>query len=152
MMLEHTDNLDLWVQELHQQRLGQLDIREAFITVLSNAMTPMRAEEIREAVQHLRPETGRATVYRFIDKLINAGLLRRVHGYRNCSTYIPALDVDQPLLLCTDCGQVSYLSPTLCEAVIQAVEATKRELEDHLVTGFHLQLFEVCITCQSDES
>ena len=152
VMLEHRNNLDLWAEALHQQQSGHSEIREAFITVLSTTTIPMKAEEIHEAVQEIRPETGRATIYRLIDKLTNVGLLRRVHGYRNCSTYIPSLGVDQPLLLCTDCGQVSYLSPSLCEAVMRTVETVKRELEDRHITGYQLQLFEVCIACQTDKS
>ncbi|MEO1646387.1 MAG: transcriptional repressor [Chloroflexota bacterium] len=151
MMQEYKDSLNLWVEELNQQKLGNSEIQEAFITVLSTAMMPMKAEEIREAVQQLRPETGRATVYRFIDKLTSVGLLRRVHGYQNCSTYMPVTNVYQPLLLCTDCGQVSYLNSQLCMSINQAVESVKQVLEDHQVTGYQLQFFEVCSSCQTDE-
>ena len=30
-------------------------------------------------------QTGRATVYRMVEKLENLGLIRRVHGYQGCS-------------------------------------------------------------------
>ncbi len=152
MMLGHKENLDLWAEELNRQRLGHSETRKAFISVLSITTTPMKAEEIHEAIQQLRPKTGRATVYRFIDKLVTAGLLRRVHGYQNCNSYMPALGIQQPLLLCTDCGQVSYLSPSLCESIHQVFESTKQVLEDHLVTGYQLQFFEICTNCQKDES
>ena len=92
MTLDHKDNLDLWVEALHQKGFGNSEVQKTFITVLSLTQCPMSAEEIREAVQRIRPETGRATVYRFIDKLTGLGLLRRVHGYRNCSTYFPSLE------------------------------------------------------------
>lgn len=141
-----------WLDTLYQHGLGVSDVQEALVTVLSDVDSPLTADEIWEETQRIRPETGRATVYRFIDKLLAAGLLRRIHGYRNCSAYIPALDTHQPLLVCTACGQVSYLDPTLCVSVNEAVEAIRRELSGHHVTGYQLQLFEVCITCQLDNS
>lgn len=137
---------------IHKAGFGQSATQEALIEVLAQAQVPLGADEIWEQVRQIRPETGRATVFRHIDKLIAAGLLRRVHGYRNCSTYLPALDSYQPLLLCTQCGQVSYLDQKLSAPVTQAVEATKQALADHHVTGYQLQLFEICINCQSDES
>lgn len=141
-----------WLDALYQHGLGISDVQGALVTVLSEVNSPLTADEIWEEAQRIRPETGRATVYRFIDKLLAAGLLRRVHGYRNCSTYIPALDTHQPLLICTACGRVSYLNPTLCASVSKAVEGAVQELNAHHVTGYQLQLFEVCITCQSDGS
>lgn len=141
-----------WLDALYQHGLGISDVQGTLVTVLSGVDSPLTADEIWEEAQRIRPETGRATVYRFIDKLLAAGLLRRVHGYRNCSAYIPALDTHQPLLICTACGQVSYLDPMLCASVIEAVETTRRELADHHVTGYQLQLFEICINCQSDGS
>jgi len=141
-----------WLDALYQQGLGVSDVQEALVTVLSRVDSPLTADEIWEGTQRIRPETGRATVYRFIDKLLAAGLLRRVHGYRSCSAYIPALDTYQPLLICTVCGRVSYLDPTLCASVSEAVEGTVQQLHTHHVMGYQLQLFEVCITCQLDES
>lgn len=141
-----------WLDALRQQGVGTSTIQKALVNVISVIERPLTADEIWEEVQRIRPKTGRATVYRFIDKLTTAGLLHRVHGYRKCGTYIPALDVHHPFLLCTSCGHVSYLKPSSCISVIEAVETTKRELEDHHVTGYQLQLFEICITCQSDVS
>ncbi|NDJ62584.1 MAG: hypothetical protein GYB67_15760, partial [Chloroflexi bacterium] len=85
-----------WLDALYQRGLGTSAVQEALVKVLSVMESPLTADEIWEETQRIRPETGRATVYRFIDRLTTAGLLRRVHGYRNCGTYIPALDVHQP--------------------------------------------------------
>ena len=151
-VLKDKEKRIIWLDALQEQGLGVSAVQGVLVTVLSGVDSPLTADEIWEQAQRIRPETGRATVFRFIDKLLAAGLLRRVHGYRNCSAYIPALDTHQPLLICTACGQVSYLDPTLCASVIEAVETTRRKLADHHVTGYQLQLFEVCITCQSDGS
>ena len=151
-VLKDKEKRIIWLDALQEQGLGVSAVQGVLVTVLSGVDSPLTADEIWEEAQRIRPETGRATVFRFIDKLLAAGLLRRVHGYRNCSAYIPALDTHQPLLICTACGRVSYLDPTLCASVIEAVETTRRELADHHVTGYQLQLFEVCITCQSDGS
>ena len=150
MTLDHRNNLDPWVETLYQNGFGNSGAQETLISVLSVAQCPMSAEEIREAVQCIRPETGRATVYRFIDKLTGLGLLRRVHGYRNCSTYFPSLGVHQMLLICTECGKVSYLKPDLFVQVINTIENIIARLEDHHITTCHLQLSGTCKTCKTD--
>ncbi len=150
MMLERQNNLDLWIEALHQQGFGNSEIQATLITVLSVAKSPMSAEEIRQEVQHIRPETGRATVYRFIDKLTGLGLLRRVHGYRNCNTYIPSLHTHQMLLICTQCGAVAYLKPDLFIQVMKTLASTVTELEEHHITTYHLQLLGTCTSCQTD--
>lgn len=150
MMLEHRNNLDLWVEALHQQGLGNSEIQETLIAVLSTSKSPMSAEEIREAVQNIRPETGRATVYRFIDKLTDLGLLRRVHGYRNCNTYVPSLHTHQMLLICTQCGEVFYLKSDLFIQVMKTLASAVTELEEHHITTYHLQLLGTCTACKTD--
>lgn len=151
MIQEHNNNLDKWEETLHQQGFGNSGAQETLISVLSAAKSPMSAEEIREAVQHIRPKTGRATVYRFIDKLTDLGLLRRVHGYRNCSTYIPSLNSHQVLLICTQCDGVSYPAPMLFVNMMKSLVSTVAELEEHQITTYHLQLFGTCTECKTNQ-
>ena len=151
MTLEHKNNLDLWIEALHRQGFGNSEVQKTLITVLSTATCPMSAEEIREAMQDIRPETGRATVFRFIDKLKGLGLLRRVHGYRNCNTYVPSLNAHQILLICTQCGDVSYLKPDLLTPMMEFLATTVVELEEHHIIAYHLQLLGTCKTCKTDQ-
>ena len=129
MMLEHQKNLDQWEEALHQQGFGNTKAQKTLIRVLSESTCPMSAKEILDAVQLIRPKTGRATVYRFIEKLTDLGLLRRVHGYRNCNTYVPSLYSHQILLICTECDEVCYLSTTLF-AQMMSLLSSVNELED----------------------
>jgi|GEM_PF-724251 len=152
MIQEHKNNLDQWEETLYQQGFRNTEAQETLISVLSAVKSPMSAEEIREAVQHIRPKTGRATVYRFIDKLMDLGLLRRVHGYRDCNTYIPSLNAHQVLLICTQCEEVSYLSPTSFVRMMKSLLSSVNEIEEHQITTYHLQLFGTCTTCKTDQS
>jgi len=149
MMHEHKNNLDKWKDALHQEGFGNSDVQKTFISVLSVATCPMSAEEIRDAVQHIRPKTGRATIYRFIDKLIGLGLLRRVHGYRNCNTYVPSLNANQMLLICTECDKISYLPPTSFVQMMASLVDSMTELDNHHITMYHLQLFGTCKECKT---
>ncbi len=151
-MLTDDEKRQQWLEKLYQLKLATSAIQKALVVVLSTAQGPCSADEIREAVQRIRPETGRATVYRFIDKLTALGLLQRVHGYRNCNTYIPALVPHQALLICPQCGKVSELDAQLQGRVLAVVKAIDNDLEAHHITASHLQLLGTCITCQSDGS
>lgn len=150
MVLENENKLNQWHEVLQQQGFGHSEAQKTLIVVLSTATSPMSAEEIREETQRIRPETGRATVYRFVDKLTSLGLLRRVHGYRNCNTYIPALNSHQIVLICTYCDTVSYLKTDLLCQMRKAIENTDTEFAEHHITHYHLQLLGICTDCQTN--
>jgi len=151
MIQEYKNNLDQWEETLHQQGFRNTKAQETLVSVLSGAKRPMSAEEIREAVQLIRPKTGRATVYRFIDKLTDLGLLRRVHGYRDCNTYIPSLNAHQVLLICTECDEVSYLAPKRFMNMMKSLLSSVNEIEKHQITTYHLQLFGTCTACKTNQ-
>lgn len=144
-----------WLDAIHEAGFGRSAIQRALVSVLAGSQVPLSADEIWEQVRQIRPETGRATVFRHVDKLISAGLLHRVHGFRQCSTYTPALAGNHVLLVCTVCGQVSHVNLTergrLAEAMA-ALQAVAHDTEVHHVTGYHVQLLGICNACQTDES
>ena len=151
MTLTDEEQRKNWIEELSRQGLGGTAAQEVLIEVLSTVERPLSADNIWDAVQGVRPQTGRATTYRFIDKLTSLGLLQRVHGYRNCNTYIPSLIPHQALLVCTECGSVSELDMALQVRILAAIDATVNDLEMYHITSCHLQLLGTCIACQSNQ-
>jgi Fe2+ or Zn2+ uptake regulation protein len=146
MMSEGKQALDNWLEVLHEQGFRRSGAQEVIVDVLADAKRPLSAEEIWDETQRIRPETGRATVYRFIDKLRSAGLLRRVHGYRNCSTYVPSPDPRHMLFACIICGCADYLENAPLTRLIEDIETTS----GHRITEGRLQLLGVCAACQSN--
>jgi Fe2+ or Zn2+ uptake regulation protein len=146
MMAKGKQALDNWLEVLHERGFRGSEAQEVIVDVLATAEHPLSAEEILDETQRIRPETGRATVYRFIDKLRAAGLLRRVHGYRNCSTYVPSPDPRHMLFACVVCGCADYLENAPLTQLIKKIETTS----GHRITESRLQLLGVCAACQSN--
>jgi len=151
MTVEQKKICDSWKEVLQQQGFGRSDIDRELITILDDTTCPMSVAEIRQALEIVRPGTGRASVYRFVKKLIEAGLLRQVHGYRNCNCYIPSMNEHQMLLICTQCDNVSYLSPNLFVNMMKSLTNSVAELKEYHITSYHLQILGTCTSCKSNQ-
>lgn len=132
-----------WLEALRTSGLSMTDVQELLVRIFAYADTPLSAEQVWDYARQTRPETGRATVYRTVDKLESLGLLRRVHGYMGCSHFIPALPEPAILFVCRTCGHADYLDCRPLDWLVQQVEHTS----GHRVTESRLQLFGTCAVC-----
>ncbi len=135
---------DQWLDMLtsHQVRMtsGLLTI----IAVLSESNCALSAEDLWEKVRERRPATGRASVYRAVEKLESFGLIERVHGVRGCSSFIPVQDAHQALFICSKCGWVGLL---------EGLEPDRHGLQMLVRDGFiisqsRIQVLGMCKACQ----
>lgn len=139
-----------WLEVLSKHGLRISAAQKALVAVLCTAENPLSADDVQEAVQRIRPKTGRATVYRFLDKLTALGLLQRIHGYRNCNTYFRSFVPYQAVVVCTQCGKVTELENSLQNQVFEVIETAANDLDRHHITSCHLQLLGTCIACQTE--
>jgi Fur family ferric uptake transcriptional regulator len=82
--------------------------REVIIEAAFGTTEHYTAEELWEMARQIDPATSRATVYRTISLLVDAGLLREIDLGRDQKYYDPNF-VDHPdhnHLICIDCGKV----------------------------------------------
>ena len=135
---------DDWIESLHRHRYTITDIVALVGGVLLAADHPYSAEELLHEVQAQRAKTGRASVYRALQKFESLGLVRRVHYMDQCNTYVAVSGSDSVLFVCEQCRCTDWLP----------VDATWREkmrrvLGDggHRVTNLNLQVSGVCPTC-----
>lgn len=136
-------NADDWIKALRANGYRITEVQETLVQLFIDTEHPFSVEEAWEVARQSRPETGRATVFRTVEKLESLGLLRRVHGYHGCSRYFPAISEAFLLFICTVCGHAEYLDCRPLDILIEAIEAQSQ----HRIEDSRLQLFGTCVKC-----
>ena len=141
-----TVNPEKWLTALDESGFRVTAVQETLIDIFAHSEYPLSAEGAWEIARQSRPQTGRATVYRMVEKLENLGLIRRVHGYQGCSHFVPTLPDLMMLFICQSCGRADYLDSQPLEDLIQHSE----HISGHHITDSRLQLFGDCADCQEN--
>ena len=121
--------------------------RRAVAEVVLAASRPLAAAEVFVAAREACPGLGLTTVYRTLDLLEAAGLVRRVHGDDGCEAVVPAHAAHGHTVVCRRCGRSGEF--TACD-LCGVVEAASRET-GFLITGHFLQLEGLCAACAATE-
>ena len=145
-MLSNTIKPEDWLAELDESGLRVTAVQEMLIDIFAHSEYPLSTEQAWDVARQSRPKTGRATVYRMVEKLENLGLVGRVHGYQGCSRFVPTLPELMMLFICLDCGRADYLDNQPLDHLIQHSEDTS----GHHITDSRLQLYGICATCQQN--
>jgi Fur family ferric uptake transcriptional regulator len=99
----------------------------------------------RELVDELTPRgIGRATVFRVLDVLVQAGLLERLHGDLQCHSYTFCEPRHHHHLVCTVCGRVISVAAGAVERALRSLARDAR----FVPTGHHVEVYGLCQTCQ----
>lgn len=145
-MLSNMINPDDWLAALVESGFRVTTVQETLVDIFAHSEYPLSAEQAWEVARQSRPQTGRATVYRMVEKLENLGLIRRVHGYQGCSLFVPTLPELMMLFICLNCGRADYLDRQPLDEMIQQIEhASGRH-----ITDTRMQLFGACADCQQN--
>ncbi len=142
----NTINPEDWLTALDESGFRVTSVQETLIDIFAHSEYPLSAEQAWEVARQSRPKTGRATVYRMIEKLESLGLIRRVHGYQGCTHFVPTLPELMMLFICLYCGRADYLDGQPLNDLIQQSEQTS----GHHITESRLQLFGACSDCQQN--
>jgi Fur family transcriptional regulator, ferric uptake regulator len=142
-MLTKTINPEDWLTALRESGFRVTTVQETLIDIFAHSEYALSAGQVWDIACQSRPETGRATVYRTMDKLESLGLLRRVHGYKGCSRFIPILPEPVMLFICLDCGKADYLDRQPLNALVDTAEQSS----GHRIRESHIQLFGTCAGC-----
>ncbi|QQL46435.1 transcriptional repressor [Sulfuriroseicoccus oceanibius] len=117
MNQEIKDRFDAFVKKKGLRKTGQ---RDAIFRAAFANEEHFTAEELLERTKAIDPNTSRATVYRTIPLLIEAGLLREIDLGGDLKHYDPNFNdhPDHAHLICVDCGKVIEFS----DANLQVLE------------------------------
>ena len=133
-----------WLTAVDESGFRVTTVQQTLIDIFARSEYPLSAEQAWDVARQSRPKTGRATVYRTVEKLESLGLIRRVHGYQGCSHFVPTLSELMTLFICLSCGRADYLDSQPLDELIQQSEDTC----GHHITESRLQLFGACAECQ----
>lgn len=135
-----------WLNQLQENGYRLTQARRAVvetIAVSNRALTPI---EVFDVARARNPALGLVTVYRTLEKLEELHLIQRVHQPRGCQAFIAASRTHQHLLLCQDCGEVTFFEGDDLDALIAAIsQKTGYQIREHW-----LQLFGLCENCRSN--
>ncbi len=129
------------------QRTGQrlTPQRMAIAGVLARSPKQASAQELYERVRRKHPYIGRATVFRSLDMLVQAGLAQRLERPGHVSAYVWCEPGHHHHLICTSCGNVEELDEKAVAPLAQAIVRARGFRVDHAALDF----YGTCRACAS---
>src|SRR5579875_2326911 len=133
-----SDKIRAAFDEASQRRTRPRKLIEEQLIALAAKGAEFTVDDLWQALRQKEPRLGRATVYRSVEMLVNAGLLDRIefadgtHRYRVCGG-----DEHHHHLTCTTCHRV--VDVDICIPVEQFAalsEKTNFSIEGHSITLF----------------
>lgn len=116
--------------------------RVALIEFLAEAKKPMMPKEILE---NLYEVFDQATLYRALETLTDAGILRKLHLREDESYYYEFAREHHHHIVCIKCGHVEDFSESACDAIMKS--ALKHSSEFARLDAHTLELSGICKTC-----
>jgi len=143
-----TDNLEnrenIWLTRLQDDGYRLTRARRAVVKTLAMSQQALSHTHIFDLTREHYPSLGLVSVYRTLEILAKLGLIQRVHHPDGCQTYIAAFKGHQHLLICQQCGQITFFDGDNLNALVTRVE----NQSGFQITEHWLQLFGLCKTCQ----
>ena len=103
--------MDLFRTHLHQSRLPVTHQREAIAMALFESEQQLSVDELADVLRERGEALGKATIYRTLNLLVEAGLARELDFGEGFKRYEhQAGEARHDHLVCTECGQVVRFS------------------------------------------
>lgn len=99
--------------------------------MLARAGRQLTAAELYERVRRAQPSLGRATVFRTVERLVEAGVARRLELDGHVYAYVACQPEHHHHLSCTTCGRVEEIPESWVEPIAtRAAERSGFEIDD----------------------
>jgi len=135
---------DLWLAQLQENGYRLTGARRAVVETVQNSTRALTPVEVFDMARKRYRALGLVSVYRTLEKLEELHLIQRVHQPQGCQAFISASRAHEHLLLCQNCGQVTFFEGDDLDALIKAIsKETGYQISEHW-----LQLFGLCQACQ----
>jgi Fur family peroxide stress response transcriptional regulator len=132
---------------LRQRGLSLTTQRRIILQELSGRKDHPTAEQVYESVRHRLPGLSKATVYRVLDTLVQAGAARKVFHQGAIVRYDP-MTARHHHLICQECGKLFDIESSMNEDVcLDAVSVSGFQVTDYTInfTG-------ICSRCRESSS
>jgi Fur family ferric uptake transcriptional regulator len=118
--------------------------RQLILAVLVQCGGHISADGLAERVREQAPNVGRMTVYRTLDLLSEAGLIRPVYQGTGAAHYILLEDGHHHHLICSNCAQVQEVA----DCGLEALEALLSQRFDFQIQGHLVEFYGLCAACR----
>lgn len=136
-------DLDSALAVLRGQGMRASAARRLVLGTLYAADAPLTADQVAGGLDGLLPQSDLASVYRNLETLERAGLVRHVHLGHGPGLYMRASGPQHEYLLCEECGEVRVIEPAALDRVRELIQ---REFA-HEAHFTHFPLVGLCRTC-----
>jgi Fur family ferric uptake transcriptional regulator len=113
--------------------------------VLARAGRQLTAGELYERVRSAEPSLGRATVFRTVDRLVEAGVARRLELEGHVYAYIACQPEHHHHLSCTSCGRVEEIPESWVQPI---ADRASRRLDFEIDDG-RIDFYGRCAACRA---
>ena len=135
---------DIWLTQLQENGYRLTEARRAVVELVANTRRSLTPLEVYDMARAQYPALGLVTVYRTLEKLEELHLVQRVHQPQGCQAFIAASQNHEHLLLCQNCGNVTFFEGDDLDTLIQSLaRKTGYRIQEHW-----LQLFGLCKSCK----
>ncbi len=136
--------MDLFRGHLHQHRLPVTHQREAIAMVLFEAEHQLSVDDIADVLRGRCEHVGKATIYRTLSLLVEAGLARELDFSEGFKRYEhQAGETRHDHMICTDCGKVERFTGEALDDLQARIAADL----GFTVQSRRLKLYGLCREC-----
>jgi len=136
-----------WLTKFKKSGYRLTGPRYFVVEILAQSDKALTAQEIFSLAQPAYPSLGLVSVYRTLEKLELLGMIQRVHRRNNCHAFIAAPGGHEHLLVCGECGRVSFFQGDDLKTLVDGVE----QVSGYRVQEHWLQLIGICASCQNEK-
>jgi Fe2+ or Zn2+ uptake regulation protein len=135
---------EFWLSQLRGHGYRLTEARRAVVEVIHKSKYALTPIQVFDTARKKYTALGLVTVYRTLEKLEELALIQRVHQPQGCQAFIAMGEGHEHLLLCQNCGKVTFFRGDDLDALISTIsEKTGYKIDEHW-----LQLFGLCQTCK----
>lgn len=114
---------------------------------LAAAGRQLTADQLYDGLRRREPGIGRATVFRTLETLVDAGVARRLEQDGHVYAYVACLPEHHHHLSCTRCGRVEEIDEAYIQPIAERLAADLGfEIDDA-----RLDFYGRCSTCRAEE-
>jgi Fe2+ or Zn2+ uptake regulation protein len=135
---------DTWLNRLQENGYRLTEARRAVVEIIQKSTRALTPVEVFDQARQKYRALGLVSVYRTLEKLEELHLIQRVHQPQGCQAFIAESKGHEHLLLCQNCGRVTFFEGDDLNALMSAIsKKTGYQIREHW-----LQLFGICQACQ----
>jgi len=136
---------DTWLNQLQENGYRLTEARRAVIETVQTSARALTPIEVFDIARKKYRALGLVSVYRTLEKLEELQLVQRVHQPQGCQAFIAESTGHEHLLLCQNCGKVTFFEGDDLDALIKTIS----KKTGYIIREHWLQLFGLCQACQS---